>query len=384
MRSRAGQLALLAVPLDVLRPAALAHRARGARGTRRRAPSCARRLALNRPDCRVGCGIRWTSMGAAAPVGCSRSLPAAAVGLEAARGAAPDRVHAVHLGAAALAQRAASVGWGRRGSESRQRPASSGAWNGRRVGHRGDYSGCAVRMLTPGHGRVSRIDRSDSWPRAQPRRRRVLVVDDEPVTVDWLKMVIEQATVEPAYRGAVGAASARARPSVFRTWRPDVVLLDLVLPDVRRHRRAAPPEGASTPVAEVIVISGAGHDRPRARGRAGRRVLLRGEVAARPGRLARHPRPGDAPQVDARARTSELREQTPRARMRFANIIGKSQKMRELFELVEAVAAERRQHPHPGRERHRQGADRQRDSPAQPARRGAVHQDQLRGAFPRT
>ena len=44
-----------------------------------------------------------------------------------------------------------------------------------------------------------------------------------------------------------------------------------------------------------------------------------------------------------------------------------------------AAVAERGQHPDPGRERHRQGADRQRAALQQPAREGPVHQDQLRG-----
>ena len=73
-----------------------------------------------------------------------------------------------------------------------------------------------------------------------------------------------------------------------------------------------------------------------------------------------------------------LLKQKLRRAVPFGNIIGKSKKMHEVLELVESVAGERRQHPHPGRERHRQGAHRQRHPLQQQAREGAVHQDQLR------
>ena len=66
--------------------------------------------------------------------------------------------------------------------------------------------------------------------RVQPRRRRVLVVDDDPATVDWLKMVIEQATVEPPF-DVRSAGLGRTGLAVFDEWRPDIVLLDLLLPD---------------------------------------------------------------------------------------------------------------------------------------------------------
>ena len=90
--------------------------------------------------------------------------------------------------------------------------------------------------------------------RVQPRRRRVLVVDDDPATVDWLKMVIEQAPVEPAF-DVRSAALGRTGLAVFDEWRPDLVLLDLLLPDgdgmdvLKRMKEHAPE-------AEVIVFCG--------------------------------------------------------------------------------------------------------------------------------
>src|SRR5688500_20227370 len=62
-------------------------------------------------------------------------------------------------------------------------------------------------------------------------RRRVLVVDDEPMVTDWLKMVIEQAERTPPYEVRAAAVGARA-VELFRQWRPDEVLLDLVSPDI--------------------------------------------------------------------------------------------------------------------------------------------------------
>lgn len=61
-------------------------------------------------------------------------------------------------------------------------------------------------------------------------RRRVLVVDDEPMVTEWLTMVVEQANRTPGYEVRAAAIGSRAI-ELFRSWRPDVVLLDIVLPD---------------------------------------------------------------------------------------------------------------------------------------------------------
>ena len=62
------------------------------------------------------------------------------------------------------------------------------------------------------------------------RRRRVLVVDDDPVTVDWLRMVVEQAPVEPPFE-VRSASLGKVGEAIFDEWRPEIVLLDLLLPD---------------------------------------------------------------------------------------------------------------------------------------------------------
>ena len=88
-------------------------------------------------------------------------------------------------------------------------------------------------------------------------------------------------------------------------------------------------------------------------------------------------RAGD--RADARAGRERAAQATAARSLQLREHHRPSQKMRELFELVDARRRQRRQHPDPGRERHRQGADRQRAPLPQPARQGPVHQDQLRG-----
>src|ERR671925_1980053 len=84
------------------------------------------------------------------------------------------------------------------------------------------------------------------------RRRRVLAVDDEPSMTEWLKMVIEAEgfEVRTALIGTRGE-------EVFKQWRPDVVVTDLMLPDIdgiallRRLKDIDPGP-------EIIIISGQG------------------------------------------------------------------------------------------------------------------------------
>src|SRR5213076_352432 len=59
------------------------------------------------------------------------------------------------------------------------------------------------------------------------RRKRVLAIDDEPAMTEWLKMVIEAEgfEVRTALIGTRGE-------EVFKQWRPDVVVTDLMLPDI--------------------------------------------------------------------------------------------------------------------------------------------------------
>jgi DNA-binding NtrC family response regulator len=165
-------------------------------------------------------------------------------------------------------------------------------------------------------------------------RRRVLVVDDEPMVTDWLKMVIEQAQRTPPYEVRAVAVGARA-VELFRSWRPDVVLLDLVLPDIDgiallRQLKAIDPSP------EMIVISGVGTiTRALEAGQAGAFFFIEKSNLDPAGIVSILDR-ATGLQTE-RAQHERLKEQV-RDQYSFHNIIGKSKKMRELFELVEAVA----------------------------------------------
>src|ERR1700704_6600635 len=84
------------------------------------------------------------------------------------------------------------------------------------------------------------------------RRKRVLAIDDEPQMTEWLKMVIEA----EGYEVRTALIGTRGE-EIYKQWRPDVVVTDLMLPDldgVQLLRRLKELD----PSPEVIVISGQG------------------------------------------------------------------------------------------------------------------------------
>jgi DNA-binding NtrC family response regulator len=165
-------------------------------------------------------------------------------------------------------------------------------------------------------------------------RRRVLVVDDEPMVTDWLKMVIEQADRTPPYEVRAADAGGRA-VEIFRAWHPDVVLLDLVLPDVDGIELLRQLK-AINPSPEMIVISGVGTiTRALEAGQAGAFFFIEKSNLDPDGITSILDR-ATSLQCE-REQHERLREQV-REQYNFSNIIGKSKNMRELFELVEAVA----------------------------------------------
>ncbi len=163
----------------------------------------------------------------------------------------------------------------------------------------------------------------------------MLVIDDEPMVTDWLRMVIEQAPSEPGYEVRVASHGARAT-ELFQSWRPAVVLLDLLLPDIDGIELLRKIK-AIDPTPEIIVISGQGTiKRALEAGQAGAFFFIEKSdhdpagITTILGRaVALH---------HERQQHAQLREQL-RNQYAFSNIIGKSKGMRELFELVEAVAA---------------------------------------------
>ena len=165
-------------------------------------------------------------------------------------------------------------------------------------------------------------------------RRRVLVVDDESMVTDWLKMVVEQGATAPGYEVRAAAIGSRA-VEIFRLWRPDVVLIDLVLPDIDGIALLRQLK-AIDEAPEMIVISGVGTiTRALEAGQAGAFYFIEKSNLDPAGIVSILDRATDL-QVE-RAQHERLKEKV-RDQYAFSNVIGKSKKMRELFELIEAVA----------------------------------------------
>src|SRR5678815_1552160 len=136
---------------------------------------------------------------------------------------------------------------------------------------------------------------------ASKRRRRVLAIDDEPAMTEWLKMVIEA----EGYEVRTALIGTRGE-EIFKQWRPDVVVTDLMLPDldgVQLLRRLKEID----PSPEVIVISGQG-------------TIARAVEAGQAGAF--------------------FFLEKPVSQDGLMNILGRAiDRMKELFELVESVAA---------------------------------------------
>jgi len=162
----------------------------------------------------------------------------------------------------------------------------------------------------------------------------VLVVDDDPAAVEFLKTVIAQSTRVPRYRVTTANSGFRAEQAC-RTYRPAVVLLDLMLPDadgidVLRALKAI-DQGL-----EVIVISGQGTiKRALEAGQAGAFFFLEKADIDPRGLLKLLDRATDL--VHERRQHQWLQDRL-RDRDSFDNILGKSKAMLALFELVDAVA----------------------------------------------
>src|ERR1700687_1814922 len=162
------------------------------------------------------------------------------------------------------------------------------------------------------------------------RKKRILAIDDEPAMTEWLKILLEHAgyEVKTALIGTRGE-------EIFRTWRPDAVVTDMLLPDVDgielvRKFKQLDPES------EVIVVTGQGN-------------IPRSVEAVKAGAFDFLEKPIDAERLLDKLEKAikqkslidenELLKAKLQDRYKFQNVIGKSRKMQELFELVESVAA---------------------------------------------
>jgi DNA-binding NtrC family response regulator len=163
----------------------------------------------------------------------------------------------------------------------------------------------------------------------------VLVIDDEPMVTEWLKMVIEQAPGPQNYEVRTASHGTRGE-ELFNTWHPAVVLLDLLLPDIDGIELLKRMK-ATDATPEVIVISGQGTiTRALEAGQAGAFFFIEKSELDPSGILTILER---ALALHRERRQHEQLKEQVRSQYSFSNIIGKSKKMRELFELVEAVAA---------------------------------------------
>jgi DNA-binding NtrC family response regulator len=167
-------------------------------------------------------------------------------------------------------------------------------------------------------------------PFSAKRRRRVLVIDDDPVASSWMREVLE-AEGHDARCALIGTRGQE----LFRHWSPDVVVVNLSLPDVdgvdlvRRFK-----EADSWP--EIIALGGPGGvSRAVEAAQAGAFYFLEtpvtreGLVGVLENALER---------MRERAEHLQLKEQV-RGQRSFANVVGQSKAMKELFDLVESVAA---------------------------------------------
>src|SRR5215831_13944589 len=162
------------------------------------------------------------------------------------------------------------------------------------------------------------------------RKKRVLAIDDEPAMTEWLKILLEHAGYE-ARTALIGTRGEE----LFKIWRPDAVITDMMLPDVDgielvRKFKQLDPE------AEVIVITGQGN-------------IPRSVEAVKAGAFDFLEKPVDAERLldklekaikqKALIDENEALKAKLQDRYKFQNVIGKSKKMQELFDLVESVAA---------------------------------------------
>jgi DNA-binding NtrC family response regulator len=161
------------------------------------------------------------------------------------------------------------------------------------------------------------------------KKYRVLAVDDEPAMIEWLKILLEH----EGYEVRTAMIGTRGE-EIFKTWKPDVVITDMMLPDIdglELLRRFKQTYGDT----EVIVVTGHGSV-PKAveAMKAGAHSFV--EKPIEPDTLLQMLERA----IERRDLLSEnmLLKQKVEGQFRFGNIIGKSKKMHEVLELVESVA----------------------------------------------
>src|SRR5262245_22999784 len=161
------------------------------------------------------------------------------------------------------------------------------------------------------------------------KKSRVLAIDDEPSMIEWLKILLEH----EGYEVRTAMIGTRGE-DIFKTWKPDVVVTDMMLPDadglelLRKFKQTYPET-------EVIVVTGHGSV-PKAveAMKAGAHSFV--EKPIEPDTLLAMLERA----IERRDLVGEnlLLKQKLEGQFRFGNIVGKSKKMHEVLELVESVA----------------------------------------------
>src|SRR5215208_4594608 len=161
------------------------------------------------------------------------------------------------------------------------------------------------------------------------KKYRVLAIDDEPAMIEWLKILLEH----EGYEVRTAMIGTRGE-EIFKTWKPDVVVTDMLLPDIDGLELLRKFKQTHSDT-EVIVVTGHGSV-PKAveAMKAGAHSFI--EKPIEPDTLLAMLERA----IERRDLVSEnlLLKQKVEGQFRFGNIIGKSKKMHEVLELVESVA----------------------------------------------
>src|SRR5688500_12323030 len=165
---------------------------------------------------------------------------------------------------------------------------------------------------------------------SQKRRRRVLIVDDDPPAAEWTREVLEA----EGYEARCALIGTRGQ-ELFRQWGPDAVVVNLSLPDVDGVELARRLKEAD-PWPEIIALGEpGGASRSMEAMQAGAFYFLQKPVT-RDGLVGVLQNAFE--RMRERAEHQQLKEQV-RGQYSFSNVVGQSKGMKDLFELIESVAA---------------------------------------------
>jgi DNA-binding NtrC family response regulator len=162
------------------------------------------------------------------------------------------------------------------------------------------------------------------------RRKRVLLIDEDPATAEWTLEILEA----EGYDARSALIGTRGQ-ELFRQWGPDAVLVNLTLPDVDGVELARRLKEAD-PWPEIIALGEpGGASRSMEAMQAGAFYFLQKPVT-RDGLVGVLQNAFE--RMRERAEHQQLKEQV-RGQYSFANVVGQSKAMKDLFELIESVAA---------------------------------------------